>query len=54
MCNLKFISWNVNGIRAAWNHGLENVLKENNADTYAIQETKLSEPISVMEIYYAF
>lgn len=51
---MKFISWNVNGIRAAWNHGLENVLKENNADTYAIQETKLSEPISVMEIYYAF
>ena len=53
---MKFISWNVNGIRAAWNHGLENVLIENDADIYAIQETKLSEPISVMELsgYQAF
>ena len=53
---MKFISWNVNGIRAAWNHGLEKVLIENDADIYAIQETKLSEPISVMELsgYQAF
>lgn len=47
---MKFISWNVNGIRGAWNHGMPNFLKEHNADIYAFQETKVSEPVSMMEL----
>ena len=53
---MKIISWNVNGIRAAWNHGLSQFLSETDADIYAFQETKASEPISMMELegYYAY
>lgn len=42
---MKIISWNVNGIRAAWGHGLSEFLDETDADIYAFQETKLSEPL---------
>ena len=53
---MKLISWNVNGIRAAWNHGLSAFLSDTDADIYAFQETKASEPISMMELegYYAY
>lgn len=53
---MKFISWNVNGIRAAWNHGLSTFLSDTDADIYAFQETKASEAISMMELegYYAY
>ncbi len=37
---MKFISWNVNGIRAAVKKGFENFFKEADADIFAIQETK--------------
>ena len=53
---MKLISWNVNGIRAAWNHGLSAFLTDTDADIYAFQETKASEPITMMEVegYYAY
>ena len=37
---MKFISWNVNGIRACLNKGFSEFFKEINADIFCIQETK--------------
>ena len=53
---MKFISWNVNGIRAAWNHGMSSFLTDCDADIYAFQETKTDEAIPIMELdgYEAF
>lgn len=38
---MKFISWNVNGFRACLNKGFEDFFKEQNADFFCIQETKM-------------
>lgn len=38
---MRFISWNVNGLRAAVNKGFEDVFYALNADFFCIQETKL-------------
>lgn len=38
---MKFISWNVNGLRACVGKGFLDVLKEQDADIFCIQETKL-------------
>lgn len=53
---MKFVSWNVNGIRSAWNHGLSSFLETCNADIYAFQETKIDEVYSPVEIegYYPY
>lgn len=53
---MKIVSWNVNGIRAAWGHGLSTFLDSCNADIYAFQETKTNEAVSVMELegYHAY
>ena len=40
---MKFISWNVNGIRACLKKGFEEYFQEANADIFCIQETKLQE-----------
>ena len=40
---MKFISWNVNGLRAVLNKGFEEVFKKLNADIFCIQETKMQE-----------
>lgn len=40
---MKFISWNVNGIRAAKEKGFGDFFKEINADIFCIQETKMQE-----------
>lgn len=40
---MKLISWNVNGLRAIWNKGFENIFKEFAADIFCIQETKMQE-----------
>lgn len=37
---MKFISWNVNGIRACLGKGFEDYIKSENADIICIQETK--------------
>lgn len=43
MPELKFISWNVNGIRAARNKGFDDFLAETQPDILCLQETKISE-----------
>ena len=40
---MKFISWNVNGLRACITKGFEDFFKNINADIFSIQETKLQE-----------
>ena len=40
---MKFISWNVNGLRACVNKGFLDFFNEINADAFCIQETKLQE-----------
>lgn len=37
----KFISWNVNGLRAVMKKGFEDIFYEYNADIFCVQETKL-------------
>ena len=40
---MKLISWNVNGIRAAYNKGFNDFFNNENADIFCIQETKMQE-----------
>ncbi|MBQ7739702.1 MAG: exodeoxyribonuclease III [Eubacterium sp.] len=40
---MKFISWNVNGLRACVNKGFKDFFKEIDADIFCLQETKLQE-----------
>lgn len=40
---MKFISWNVNGLRACVSKGFEDFFKAENADFFCIQETKMQE-----------
>ena len=53
---MRIISWNVNGIRASWSHGLSDFLDRYKADIYAFQETKTDEVIPMIEKagYYAY
>lgn len=39
--NVKFISWNVNGLRAVYTKGFGKVFESLNADFFCIQETKM-------------
>lgn len=39
----KFISWNVNGLRACMGKGFEDFFKKSDADVFCLQETKLSQ-----------
>ena len=43
MSVLKIISWNVNGIRAAYKKGLVDFIKKENPDILCLQETKAFE-----------
>ncbi len=40
---MKFVSWNVNGIRACKNKGFDEFFSEQNADIFCIQETKIQD-----------
>ena len=40
---MKFISWNVNGLRAVAGKGFADIFAELDADFFCIQETKLQE-----------
>lgn len=40
---MKFVSWNVNGLRAVAKKGFDEILADFDADIFAIQETKLQE-----------
>ena len=37
---MKFVSWNVNGIRACLQKGFEEIFRVMNADFFCLQETK--------------
>ncbi len=50
--NMKFISWNVNGIRACVKKGLLEFIKEEGADFYLLQEIK-SKEVPVVDGYEA-
>ncbi len=39
----KFVSWNVNGLRAVLKKGFEDVVRGFDADFFCIQETKMQE-----------
>lgn len=43
MMTMKFVTWNVNGLRACMNKRFDEFFKEMNADFFAIQETKMKE-----------
>lgn len=47
---MKFISWNVNGLRACMNKGFMDFFKEMDADFFSIQETKMQEGQADLEI----
>lgn len=38
---MRFISWNVNGLRAVLKKGFEDIVRQFDADVFALQETKL-------------
>ena len=40
---MRFISWNVNGLRAVMKKGFEDIFWGLNADFFCLQETKLQE-----------
>lgn len=40
---MKFVSWNVNGLRAVMKKGFEDIFATFDADVFALQETKLQE-----------
>ncbi len=40
---MKFVSWNVNGLRACLEKGFLDILREQDADFFCIQETKMQE-----------
>jgi exodeoxyribonuclease-3 len=40
---MKFISWNVNGLRACMQKGFMDFFLQENADFFCLQETKLQE-----------
>ena len=40
---MKFISWNVNGLRACVNKGFKDFFNDIDADFFCLQETKLQQ-----------
>lgn len=53
---MKFISWNVNGLRACVNKNFREVFEEMEADFFCVQETKLQEGQIELELpgYYQY
>ena len=53
---MRFVSWNVNGLRACLNKGFDEFFKEVEADFFAVQETKMQEGQAEIdkENYYRF
>ena len=53
---MKFISWNVNGLRACMTKGFMDYFKEVDADFFSIQETKMQEGQAELDIegYYRY
>ena len=53
---MKFISWNVNGLRACMGHGFADFFAEADADFVCLQETKMQEGQLALDLpgYYQF
>lgn len=53
---MKFISWNVNGLRACMNKGFMDFFNSQNSDFFCIQETKMQQGQLTLELdgYYQF
>ena len=53
---MKFISWNVNGIRAAMGKGFINYFNSTDADLFSLQETKLQKGQITLDLpnYYQY
>ena len=53
---MKFISWNVNGLRACLDKGFMDIFKDFDADIFALQETKMhpSQAEVITEGYYQY
>ena len=53
---MKFVSWNVNGLRAVAKKGFDDIFRAFDADIFAIQETKLQEGQSPLDYddYYEY
>ncbi|MEG0073991.1 MAG: exodeoxyribonuclease III [Clostridia bacterium] len=53
---MKLISWNVNGLRAAYKKGFVDFFKEEKADIFCVQETKMKEGQLEVELegYYQY
>ena len=47
---MKFISWNVNGLRACVGKGFTEFLLSEDADLFCVQETKLQEGQIALEL----
>lgn len=47
---MKFVSWNVNGLRAILNKGFEDIARTLDADVVALQETKLQEGQATLDL----
>ena len=47
---MRLISWNVNGLRAVLKKGFEDIVKEQDADFFCIQETKMQEGQAVVDL----
>ncbi len=47
---MRFISWNVNGLRACLGKGFEDIVKNFDADFFCIQETKMQEGQAVVDL----
>lgn len=56
MWNMKFVSWNVNGIRACVQKGFMDVFREIDADIFCLQETKMQAGQLELELegYYQY
>ncbi len=53
---MKFVSWNVNGLRAIAKKGFDEIFRSFDADVFAIQETKLQDGQSPLDFedYYEY
>lgn len=47
---MKFVSWNVNGLRAVMKKGFEDIVRDLDADIVALQETKLQEGQATLDL----
>lgn len=47
---MRFISWNVNGLRACMNKGFQSFFDQMNADIFCLQETKLQDGQIAMDL----